>query len=349
MSNFPDVLGRPIVCDMTLPQGPAGSLETPEFDAAMMDRAQHGVTFTSVTIGSDELSISDTVRWIGAARRYFASHPDRYIFVESVNDIRTAHANGRTAVNLHFQGSNCLLGDLNLVEVYRRLGIGHMLLAYNYRNLVGDGCHETSDAGLSAFGKELITEMNRVRMIVDLSHTGTRTAMDAIDASNQPVIVSHSNSRSVFDHARNITDDIAKGVAATGGVIGVNGVGLFLSAARRDISAEIIAKHADYFGQLVGPRHVGIGLDCVPDIKSFVENFGRKNMHRYRVGGYFSSGSPAFAGPDVIPRVARVLLGLGWSVEDVRGFLGENWLRVMHSVWQAKEPDAAAAPSQAAD
>lgn len=341
MANFPDALGTPIVCDMTLPQGPAGSLETPNFDAAMIDRAKHGVTFTSVTIGSDELSVSDTVRWIGAARRYFAAHPERYIFVETVRDIRAAHATGKTAVNLHFQGSNCLLGDLNLVEVYRRLGVGHMLLAYNYRNLVGDGCHEANDAGLSAFGKELIKEMNRVRMIVDLSHTGIRTAMDAIAESSQPVIVSHSNSRSVFDHQRNITDEVARAVAATGGVIGVNGVGLFLSAARRDISAAIIAKHADYFGRLVGPHHVGIGLDSVPDLKYFVENFGRKNMNRYRVGGYFSSQTPSFAGPDVIPEVAEALLALGWSVEAVRGFLGENWLRVMDSIWHARDPGAA--------
>ncbi len=342
MANFPDALGNPIVCDMTLPQGPAGSLETPNFDAAMIDRAKHGVTFTSVTIGSDELSISDTVRWIGTARRYFGAHPERYIFVETVRDIRTAHATGKTAVNLHFQGSNCLLGDLNLVEVYRRLGVGHMLLAYNYRNLVGDGCHERNDAGLSAFGKELIKEMNRVRMIVDVSHTGTRTAMDAIAESTQPVIVSHSNSRSVFDHERNITDEVARAVAATGGVIGVNGVGLFLSAARRDISAAIIAKHADYFGRLVGERHVGIGLDSVPDLKHFVENFGRKNMNRYRVGGYFSTQAPAFAGPDVIPEVAQELLALGWSVEAVRGYLGENWLRVMDGIWPVGDSGVAA-------
>jgi membrane dipeptidase len=333
MSTYPDVLANSIVCDMTLPQGPAGSLETPNFDAAMTARAECGVTFTSVTIGSDELSIADTVRWIGTARHYFASHPERFIFVERAADIRTAHAARKSAVNLHFQGSNALLGDLNLVEVYRRLGVGHMLLAYNYRNLVGDGCHEPSDAGLSSFGKEVIAEMNRVRMIVDVSHTGTRTALDAIAASSQPVIVSHSNSRAVFDHPRNITDEVALAVAQTGGVIGVNGVGLFLSAARSDISAEAIAKHADHYAELIGPQHVGIGLDSVPDVKYFVEVFARKNMHRYRAGGYFASQTPAFAGPEIIPRVADLLLASGWSVLDVRGFLGENWLRVMERIW----------------
>jgi membrane dipeptidase len=333
VSSYPEVLGRPLVCDMTLPQGPAGPLETPQFDAAMLERARLGVTFTSVTIASDELTIGDTVRSIGAARRYFAAHPARFTFVERAGDIRAAHSAGKTAVNLHFQGSNPLLGDLNMVEVYRRLGVGHMLLAYNYRTLAGDGCHEGSDAGLSVFGKELIAEMNRARMIVDLSHTGLRTAMDAISVSAQPVIVSHSNSRAVFDHERNISDELAKAVAATGGVIGVNGVGLFLSAARHDISAEIIAKHADHYARLVGPQHVGIGLDAVPDLKYFLENFARKNSDRYRVGGYLKSQTPQFAGPQVIPEVAGTLLKWGWSAADVRGFLGENWMRVMEQVW----------------
>jgi membrane dipeptidase len=330
--NYPEQLVRPIVCDMTLPQGPAGSLEAPDFDSIMTERARCGVTFTSITIASDELSVGETVRWIAAARRYFSSQPERYVLIEGVADIRAAHAAQKSAVNLHFQGTNPLGGDLKLVEVYRRLGIGHMLLAYNYRNLTGDGCHESSDAGLSTYGRELIAEMNRVRMIVDLSHTGTRTALDAVAASKQPVIVSHSNSRVVFDHQRNIPDELAKAVAATGGVIGVNGVGLFLSAARSDISAQAIARHASHFADLVGPEHVGFGLDSVPNVQYFTEHFGRKHADRFRVGGYFKQ-TPRFAGPDVIAELALVLLDSGWSVPDLQGFLGENWLRVMGQVW----------------
>lgn len=333
MSLYPESLGDPIVCDMTLPQSPAGPLETPEFDAAMQARANVGVTFTSVTIASDELAGGEIIRWIGAARQYFLSHPSRFVFVEKATDIEAAKAAGKMAVNLHFQGSNPLMGDLNLVEVYRRLGVGHMLLAYNYRNLSGDGCHETQDSGLSQFGKELISEMQRVGMIVDLSHTGTRTAMDAIEISTRPLIISHSNSKVVFNHDRNIPDELVKAVAATGGVIGVNGVGLFLSAARHDISAEVIASHAQHFADLVGPSHVGIGLDSVPDLRHFLEQFARKNASRYRVGGYLKSKTPQFAGPDVIPQLAASLLTRGWSAEDVRGFLGKNWLRVMQTSW----------------
>ncbi len=332
MSMYPEALGRPIVCDMTFPQGPTGAHETPKFDAALTERAEYGVTFTSITVASDELSVGDTVRWIAAARRYFASRSEQVVFVEKVADIRSAHAAGKIAVNLHFQGSNPIAGDLSLVEVYRRLGIGHMLLAYNYRNLTGDGCHEPNDAGLSVFGKELIAEMNRVKMIVDLAHTGIRTSLEAVEASTQPVIVSHSNSRAVWDHQRNIPDELAKAVAATGGVIGVNGVGLFLSGARSDASAEAIARHVNHYAELVGPEHVGMGLDSVYDLKFYIEGFARKNMDRYRTGGYFK-GTPQFAGVNVIPRLAALLLASGWSVADVRGFLGENWLRILERIW----------------
>ena len=332
MTLYPEVLGNPIVCDMTLPQGPAGSLETPNFDPVLAERAQYGVTFTSITVASEELSVGDTVRWIAAARRYFAARADRVQFVEKAADIRSAQSGGKIAVNLHFQGSNPLAGDLNLVDVYRRLGVGHMLLAYNYRNLTGDGCHEPSDAGLSVFGRELIAEMNRVRMIVDLSHTGSRTALEAVAASNRPVIVSHSNSKSVWDHPRNISDELAQAVAASGGVIGVNGVGLFLSSQRQDISADAMLRHIDHFANLVGPSHLGIGLDAVPDVNYFTDNFARKNMDRFRTGGYFK-GTPQFAAVDVIPRIAAALLDSGWSVADVRGLLGENWLRVLERSW----------------
>jgi membrane dipeptidase len=330
--KFPEALGHPIVCDLTLPQGPAGSLEAPDFDAIMQERAELGITFTSVTIASDELSVGDTVRWIAAARQYFSSQPEKFILVERAADIHAAHAQGKLAINLHFQGSNPLGGDFRLVEIYKRMGIGHMLLAYNYQNLTGSGCHEPVDSGLTVFGREVIREMNRVRMVVDISHTGARTALEAIEASERPVIASHSNSRVVFDHERNIPDEVAKAVAASGGVIGISGVGLFLSAARSDVSAKAIARHVNHFAGLVGPRHVGIGLDSVSDVQYFTDHFGRKNRHRYRTGGYFKQ-TPCFAGPAVIPALAEELLATSWKPDEVKGVLGENWLRVLEQVW----------------
>lgn len=336
MTLYPHGMTIPLVCDMTFPQAPAGPLLTPDFEAATDERLKYGVTFTSVTIASDEATIEGTVRWLGAARRHILARPEKYVLVDRAADVERARAAGKMGINFHFQGTNGLLGDLNLVELYRKLGVGHMLLTYNARNLVGDGCHEESDAGLSRFGKALIAEMNRVGMIVDVTHTSYRTSMDAIAASSQPVMFSHSNSRALFDHQRNITDDQARACAATGGVIGVNGVGLFLSAARHDKSPQIIAEHADYFAGLVGPEHVGLGLDSVFDIPYFLSTFAVANADKYAVGGYLQSKTPAFAGPDVIPAVAAVLAGKGWREKELRGFLGENWLRVMTKVWGSR-------------
>lgn len=333
MNSYPISGGDVVVCDMTFPQAPAGPLFTPDFDAAMAVRRQHGVTFTSVTIVSDETSIEGTLRWLAAARHHVLTRPALYILADSVADIRRAQAEGKSALNFHFQGSNGLLGDLHLVEAYRRLGVGHLLLAYNARNLVGDGCHEGSDAGLSRFGTALVAEMNRVGMLVDVSHTGYRSSLDAMACSSAPVVFTHSNAKGVFAHQRNITDDQARACAGTGGVIGVNGVGLFLSAARHDKSPEMIARHVQYFAELVGPEHVGIGFDSVHDIPYFLRNFAASNRDKYPVGGYLTSNTPQFAGPETIAEVATVLAGFGWSESELRGFLGENWLRVLTRVW----------------
>ena len=333
MSHYPPSLANSIICDMTYPQAPCGPLYTPDFEGAMQQRAEYGCTFTSLTIASDEPSIELTVSAVAEARHYFLSRPEQYVLVETVEDIYRAQRDGKLAVGFHFQGSNGLLGNTDFVEMYKKLGVGHMLLAYNTRGFAGDGCHEESDTGLSRFGRMLVEEMNRVGMIVDVTHTGYRTSMDAMSASSQPVIFSHSNAKALFGHERNITDDQARACAETGGVIGVNGVGLFLSEARFDASAQMIARHADYFANLVGPQHVGIGLDSVHDLDYFLDHFAKANTRRYPSGGYLQSRTPSFAGPAVIPPLADELLRLGWSVDDVKGFLGENWIRVMQHVW----------------
>ena len=323
-----------IVCDLTYPQSPAGPLSIPGFHESMDVRRSHGVCFTSVTIASDEATIDGAIRWLGAARNQILAEPEKYLLVERAADIRRAKAEGKIALNFHFQGTNSLLGDLNLVEVYKRLGIGHMLLAYNSRNLVGDGCHEETDVGLSRFGKALVAEMNRLRMMVDVTHCGLRTSMEAMECSTAPVVFTHSNAKAIWGHQRNITDEQARACAATGGMIGVNGVGLFLSEARFDMSAEIIGRHIQHFADLLGPQHVGLGLDSVYDLPHFLAGFASADKNKkYPVGGYLTSKTPSFAGPDVIPKVADWLSARGWSDAQVLGVLGENWLRVLESVW----------------
>ena len=284
-----------------------------------------------IGVGLDHHSdISFQLREIGRYRNALLNQPDKYRIATNASDIRNAKSEGRLAVGLHFQGTNMLQGDLNLVEVYHQLGITHMLMAYNERNMVGDGCHEPANAGLSSFGHRLVAKMNEIGMIVDLTHTGERTALDATAASTRPVIYSHSSCRALFDHERNITDEQIQTCATTDGVVCVNGVGIFLSDCGTDVSAKTICRHIDHIVQLVGPRHVGIGLDYVANTDGLVQ-IVQTNKGRFADDSY-DKPTFAFAGPEVIPHIAEELLSLNYTEEDIRTILGGNIMRVFDEI-----------------
>ena len=308
------------------------------FDEFIQHYIDAGITWTSLTVSADMVqSIETTLKVIAAGRDYILRRPDKFIFVDTVDDILQAKREGKLGLNFNFQGTNPLLGDLNLVETYRRLGVGHMLMAYNQKNGVGDGCHEQTDAGLSRYGERLIQEMNRVGMIVDATHTGYRTTLDMFEISSAPVIFSHSNPRALVDHDRCIRDDQIKACANTGGVVGISGVGLFLSDQRNDISAEVVAQHVDYVAQLVGPRHVGFGLDFVGYPTPLQIEMGKAifkaSADTYPDKGGYNDGPMVFAPPGVIIETANCLLNRGYSDTDVQGILGDNFLRVCREVW----------------
>jgi membrane dipeptidase len=146
-----------------------------------------------------------------------------------------------------------------------------MLMAYNLASPVGGGCMDPEDGGLTAFGRSLIDEMERVGMVVCCTHTGHRTAADVLSRATRPVIFSHSNATAVHHHARNIDDGLIKACAATGGVIGLNGIGEFLCPLGADMT-EAFVMHCDHVVQLVGPAHVGLAFDHVFDIDE-LENY----------------------------------------------------------------------------
>ena len=169
----------------------------------------------------------------------------------------------KVAIFFHFHDPNPCEGSPNMIELYYKLCVRNMLVVTNMKNVIGDGCKERTDGGLTRLGVTFIEEMNRVGMISDGSHTGYRTTMDMFEVTKVPAIFSHANPRSVFDHPRNITDDQIKACAKTGGVIGINGVGVFLG--KNDNSTETFLKHLDYVAELVGPQHVGLATDTMYD------------------------------------------------------------------------------------
>lgn len=346
------------VWDMTVPWQSRGGPETQEH--VLVRAADYGYTLASLTIGSDWEGMAGTIKAIAIQRAFFLANPDKYVLVDKFADIERSKVEGKLAIVLHFQGTNPVEGDIKMIEVYHQLGIRHMLMAYNMKNLVGDGCMERTNDGLSRFGIALVEEMNRVGMIVDVTHTGHRTAMDAFEVSNAPVIFSHSNPAAVWDIPRNVKDEAIKACAKTGGVMCINGVGVFMGD--NDGSPEMMLKHINYVAELIGPENVGIGTDYVSDgwgrepfeprpatpadttvgarQTSFGGRFNQMDLHQ--AAHLHASGGDSigpdwrdihYIGPEQMPELTELMLKQGYSEKEVRGILGENIMRVAKQVW----------------
>ncbi len=315
-----------VLCDLTVPWVDYGRAELRNRTLPRM--AKSGANYVSLTLASDAESLLDVIRLIARERLLFRANPAEYRIVETVDDILAAKEQGQLAVSFNLQGTNALGGNTNLVSLFYDLGVRQTLLVYNKRNFVGDGCHERTDGGLSEFGLRLIAEMNRVGMIVDVSHTGYRSSMEAMEVSQQPVVFSHSNPKALWEHDRNIRDDQAKACAATGGLVGVVGVGIFMGD--NDASTDLFARQIDYYVDLIGPEHVGLGLDYVYDVEA--EQAYMASIKSPPRGNY--EKMTAFFQPEQLPELTELLLKKGYAEGVIRGILGENFLRVARAVWR---------------
>jgi membrane dipeptidase len=286
-----------------------------------------GYDVVSLTVGGDRDKMPGTITRIAKESAYFLARPDDYVLVKTVQDIERAKREDKLAVIFHFQGTNPVDSDINMVATYYELGIRHMLMAYNLRNAVGDGCKERTDDGLSRFGVRLVEEMNRVGMVVDCTHTGHKTSMEAMEFSTAPVVFSHANPKALKEHPRNIADDQIKACAKTGGVIGVNGVGIFLGD--NDGSTETQIRHVDYLVQMVGADHVGFALDWV--IYSATTTPSAWNPP---APGDVPWPDIKHVEPEQMPAFTEGLLKMGYKEADVGNILGGNWLRIAREVWK---------------
>lgn len=318
-----------IVWDATFPFGPSCGSAKSHINSLKMMRS-HGSDVVLVTTASDPENMADTVRKIADDTAMLKEHCGWCKQAYSISDIQEARKGGQISVVFSFQGTVPFERTVSLVELYYRLGVRQALMAYNQKNHVGDGCHERSDGGLSRFGIQLVREMNRVGMLVDCTHTGYRTARDVFEVSSTPVIFSHSNPRALTDHERNIPDDLIDACAGSDGVIGINGVNIFLGV--ESVTPEALFRHIDYIVQRVGSDHVGIGLDYVSDRETLIA-LVRASASRYpEKQGYETEIE--FASPTMLPKLTEHMLNRGYSSEDVGMILGGNWFRVAGSVWR---------------
>jgi membrane dipeptidase len=285
-----------------------------------------GVSFVSLNIGMDLNSFENTIQVLARYRSYIATHPDQYVLALTVDDVREAKKSGKLAIAFDLEGSDPLLGNLNMISLYYDLGVRQMLLAYNKDNRASGGCM-AGEIGLTDFGRDVIRKMNRVGMVVDVSHMGYRATMEAFQVSTAPVIFSHSNPSGLWQHARNISDEQIKACAKTGGVVGINGIGDFLGGT----SSELIVQNIEYVMDLVGPEHVGIGLDYVIDKQELIE-YVESHPDIFppdKIKDYLS-----FVEPEQFPEFTELLYQKGYSEQIIRGILGENFLRVAEQVWK---------------
>jgi len=302
-----------------------------------------GATYVSVNVGYGPHGIEGTMRVLSSWRRQVARDRDSFQLATTVADVLSAGESGRIAVGFDLEDTNPLGGDVAMVQTYYDLGVRSMLLTYNGENLAGFGCHAPSDTGLTDFGRAVVDEMNLVGMLVDVSHCGHRTSMEAIERSAAPVIFSHSSMRALWDHERNIRDDQARACAATGGVIGINGVGIFLG--ENDATAAAMARHIDYAVELVGPEHVGVGTDYVFDNEDLNRELAR-NPQLFPES-YRRWGRVDFVPPEQLVPLEAELAGRGYPADAIAGIMGGNFLRVASQVW--KPPSTHAAPSAVED
>ncbi|MDT9598756.1 dipeptidase [Sphingosinicella rhizophila] len=321
------ILDQAIACDMTCPWVAAGD---PSLRDALPERyRKSGWSYVSLTLASDGDTIATAIQTIAATRRLIETSSDTCLLVETVDDIRRAKREGKLGLGFHFQGSLPVDRDLNLVSLFYDLGVRHMLMVYNYKNYVADGCYESGDGGLSRFGHELVAEMNRVGMIVDVAHTGYKSSMDTIAASTAPVIVSHGNLKAFNDHPRCYTDEQIRAIAASGGVFGLTGLGVFIGG--NDSSTPALVRQVDHVVQLVGPSHIGFGFDYVYDMPA-LEAMMAPYADKLPKGD--GTRNQQQVEPERLPAIVDALLAMNYSDEDIVAILGGNWLRVCEQVWR---------------
>lgn len=330
LAGAPDVYAKALVWDNVWPVDLKGG-ERFGNDWAQLDRfARAGVTVLGVTLAGDNHNVAQAIELVAWARRHLLAHPERYILIETVDDALRAHAAGKLGVTLQFEGTRCFERNLDLIDLYYQLGIRQTLLAFNNSNSVGGGCAERNDGGLTSFGRRFVQQLQATGMLVDLSHVGRRTSLEALEMATRPMVFTHSNAFAIHASFRNIHSDQVKACAATGGLVGVSGSSEYLGDAL--CRTETVFRHLDYFVQLVGPDHVGIGFDVVFD-GAALSQWIRGRADEWPMAADANWPGFRYAMPEQLRALTELMLDHGYGEAAVLKILGENYVRVCRASW----------------
>src|SRR5476651_821992 len=296
------------------------------------DMRKGGVTAVNCTVSVWE-SFQKTVDNIGEMRQMIREHSDILTLVRTTDDIRRAKKENKTGIIFGFQNAHAFEDNLGYIETFKQLGVNVVQLCYNTQNLVGTGCYER-DGGLSGFGREIVAEMNRVGVMCDLSHVGSKTSEEVILESKKPVTYSHCLPSGLKEHPRNKSDAELKFIADHGGFVGVTMFAPFL-AKGIDSTIDDYAEAIEYVMNLVGEDAIGIGTDFTQGHgQDFFEYLTHDKGYARRLTSFGKIINPlGIRTVGEFPNLTETLLKRGHSERVVRKIMGENWVRILGDVW----------------
>ncbi len=291
-----------------------------------------GVSAVHATICYHE-NFRETVANIEAWNRRFERWPELIFHGRTADDVRRANAEGRTAVFFGFQNPSPIEDDIGLVEIVHTLGARFMQLSYNNQSLLATGCYESEDPGLTRMGRQVVKEMNRVGLVVDMSHSAERSTLEAIDASERPVAITHANPAFWHPALRNKSDDVLRALAQSGGMLGFSLYPHHLRG-KSDCSLESFCEMVARAAEVMGIAHIGIGSDLCQDQPDEVVQWMRNGRWTREVD--YGEGSAADAGFPAQPewfrdnrdfgKIAAGLRAAGFGESETARIMGLNWL-----------------------
>ena len=302
------------------------------------DMRRGGLTAVNCTCAAWEgfrATMDNVAQW----KQWFREYDDILLQVFTSEDIKRAKAQGKTGIYLGWQNTYPIEDRIEYLGVFKALGVGVMQLTYNTQNLVGSGCWESVDSGLSDFGRDAVDEMNALGILVDLSHVGPKTSQEAIEHSSRPVAYTHCAPAALKDHPRNKTDEQLKFIADRGGFVGYATYPPFMPQ-DADATVEHCVETLEYLVNLVGEDTVGIGTDFTQeqdaaffDWLSMDKGTGRRLVPK-RAGGVtvMPEGLRTIG---EFPNLTRTMVERGWPESRIRKVMGENWVRVLREAWGA--------------
>lgn len=322
-------------------------MSDPQNDAPLVDCLQYanwskaifeqmrdgGVDAVHVTIAYHE-NFRETVANVARWNRWFEAHPDLIFQGRTGDDIRRARREGRTAIFFGFQNPSPIEDDIGLVEVCHTLGARFMQLSYNNQSLLATGCYEAEDTGITRFGRQVIAEMNRIGMVIDMSHSAERSTLEAIDLSARPIAITHANPHWWHAALRNKSDTVLRALTREGGMLGLSLYPHHLnngSACMLDDFCAMVAQAAERYGA----EHLGMGSDLCQDQPDSVVTWMRNG--RWSKDTDFGEGTAAAPGfPDQpdwfrdntgFGNISEGLDRAGFSTHEIAGIMGANWQR----------------------